>query len=835
MRFPRLSTRFYIALALSSIVTSLLVIGLAFKVLPDRQADQTGAMASLADNLSTSLSVLVASNRYAEIKPLVLSLVEAENPQPRVALVRQGERQVLYNPESLGSTGLDSLARAVYNGGSSWGVVELEYQPLAFSVSGAFKVSYVQAQVVALSGLCFLIFYWFLGRVLKQLDPSQAIPERVQSTFDALVECLMLLDNKGEIRMVNQSLESIIGLASEKLYGRSSTEIGWQDESGQAVESANLPWADPRNPRSGERLCVQTVDGRRNSYLVNCSSIAGEDGAISGTLVSLNDVTELERMQGELREQTARAEIASQAKSDFLSNMSHEIRTPLTAVLGFADVMKSSAFSTDERYQQYLDTITRSGLHLMTLINDILDLSKVEAGKLEVESVSVNPCLVLLDVEELLRERATSKSVGISSSIKSPIPCEVLSDPVRFKQIITNLVGNAIKFTEKGEVSLVAEYDEHGQTLSVHVSDTGIGMTPDQAAGVFQEFSQADTSTTRRFGGTGLGLSISKRLANAMGGDITVSSEYGKGSVFTTVISAKAIGDSTFTDLEAVREAALKAAADAASLPVFSGQPVLVADDAEENRTLLTVLLEERGLNVTTVENGQLAFEAVENHEYEIVLSDLQMPELDGYGFVKKARDAGHELPIVALTADAMKGMRERVVAAGFTDYLTKPVELPTLNSVLQQYLTVSHFLSAADQAGQNRSASAATDTQDSTDSPLNDAQAEDETGESFDFCALNTNNERILKIVSKFVVEHADTVDSLVAHLNDSDQDSARMLAHRIKGTSGSMGFMAISEVAAEIEQHLLAGDVFSAAELLPTLKRITPKVNTRTQTKAA
>ena len=828
MRIPRLSTRFYIALALSSIVTCLLVIGLAFQVLPDRRADQIRNMNLLADNLSTSLSVLVASNRYNEMATVAQSMMAAETPSPRGALVRHGERRVLYTPDDFDESATESLSRAVYQGGSMWAAIEIDFNPMAFNVAGLFSVSHVHLQVAAVSALCFLIFYTFLGRVLKQLDPSQAIPERVQSTFDALVECLMLLDKHGEIRMVNQSLEALSGRSSDTLLGQPSTSITWRNEAGEAVAAPDLPWANTAKPRSGERLCVATADGVINSYMVNCSAIAGEDGSVSGTLVSLNDVTELERIQGALRDQTEKAEIASQAKSDFLSNMSHEIRTPLTAVLGFADVMKSSAFSTDARYQQYLDTISRSGNHLMTLINDILDLSKVEAGKLEVEQVPVNPCLVLLDVEELLREKAEAKSIGLASTLDGAIPCEVSSDPVRFKQIITNLVGNAIKFTEEGAVSITASYDASRELLSVSVADSGIGMTPDQASNVFQEFSQADTSTTRRFGGTGLGLSISKRLANAMGGDIAVSSEYGSGSVFTTTIRAAVLSDSVFEDLDAVREAQRHAAARASAMPVFDGEPVLVADDAEENRILLTVLLEERGLDVTTVENGQLAVDALNAGSFDLVLSDLQMPVLDGYGLVSAARSSGHTLPIVALTADAMKGMREKVVSAGFSDYLTKPVDLAALNGVLQQYLTVDHHVTAQDtSADESHSVS--------QDAAVADQQPPDAPDVEVDLCGLNTKNERIRTIVDKFVAEHAETVDRLSTYLECSEIEDARMLAHRIKGTSGSMGFMAISEVAAEIEQLLLAGDVTSAVTQMPRLHRLQPRVPTTAQDRAA
>ncbi|MEM6986497.1 MAG: ATP-binding protein, partial [Pseudomonadota bacterium] len=787
MRLPRPSTRFYIALALSSIVTCLLVVGLAFKVLPDRRAVQEQAMNSLADTVATSVSLLVSSSRYNEIRNVTRSMLESEETPPRGVLVRQGDRKVLYEPPGFNARRATFLTRPVYHGPTLWGSIEIEYNAFAVDVGGFFSLNYAYFQVGAISFSCFFVFYFFLGRVLKQLDPSQAIPDRVQDALDKLVECLMLLDKHGQIRLVNSSLVDVVQTSAEKLVGRPYTEIDWLAVDGTPVEATALPWHPDGGMKSGERLCIAGPSGNLNSYIVNCASIVGDDGAVSGTLVSLNDVTEIERIQGELIEQTEKAEIANQAKSDFLSNMSHEIRTPLTAVLGFADIMKSSAFSNDARYQQYLDTISRSGNHLLTLINDILDLSKVEAGKLEVEQLPVDPCLLLIDVEDLLRDRADSKSIGLTASLDGAIPAEVSSDPVRFKQIITNLVGNAIKFTEEGEVTLVARYDRDQRVLSVSIKDTGIGMTPEQASNVFQEFTQADSSTTRRFGGTGLGLSISRKLANALGGDIEVSSVMGEGSTFTVTVVAEPLSDELVTDLDSVRIARQQAAAAASMVPVFDGQPVLVADDAEENRVLLTVLLEERGLTVTTVENGQLAVDAIAANDYEIVLSDLNMPVLDGYGLVDKVRRDGCELPIVALTADAMKGMREKVVAAGFSDYLTKPVELPALNAVLQRYLGETTFVEAVQE----------TEVDVDVGEPAAPSGASDDAADAnptVDVCALSTKNERIRSIAEKFVAEHAGNVDRLETFLDTADREEARQLAHRIKGTSGSMGFMKIS-----------------------------------------
>jgi CheY-like chemotaxis protein len=374
------------------------------------------------------------------------------------------------------------------------------------------------------------------------------------------------------------------------------------------------------------------------------------------------------------------AESANAAKSEFLANMSHEIRTPMTAILGYAEVLADSVTKPDDR--EAVTVIRRNGEHLLSVINDILDLSKIEAGRLRLERVECAPAAVVEDVMSLMRVRADAKKLPLVAKIDPTCPDRVRTDPTRLRQILLNLVGNAIKFTDAGGVSIQARGERHDGSrvaLRFEVSDTGIGMSPPEIARLFQPFSQADSSTTRRYGGTGLGLSISKRLAEMLGGTIAVESRPGAGSTFRVEIDAEVVEKSA----EEPSAAARSSAASPATLPRLDCR-VLLAEDGPDNQRLITFLLRKAGADVTVVENGQLAVDAVRARQhgaapFDVVLMDMQMPVLDGFAAARTLRREGFTLPIIALTASAMTDDRERCRAAGCDDYATKPIDRATL------------------------------------------------------------------------------------------------------------------------------------------------------------
>lgn len=386
----------------------------------------------------------------------------------------------------------------------------------------------------------------------------------------------------------------------------------------------------------------------------------------------------------EAAESQRKAESASRAKSEFLANMSHEIRTPLTAILGFADILREvdgQQLSSAQRHQT-IDTIRDAGQHLLSVINDILDLSKIEADKMTIEQVPTSLPFLLREVECLCRQRAIGKGVRLAAALASPVPERILSDPTRLRQILVNIVGNAVKFTEQGSINITAQAAVRGNArrLLIDVADTGEGMTPEQSTRLFQAFTQADTSVTRKHGGTGLGLTICRRLANLMGGDITIlHTAPGQGSTFRLDLPLiPAEGTRILDRLDTFIEASSHSAP---LVPATTLQGrILLAEDGPDNQRLISWHLKKAGASVQIAENGKVALEMIERAEasgepFDLLLSDIQMPEMDGYTLARTLRQRNNRIPIVALTAHAMNEDRDKCLQAGCNDYASKPID----------------------------------------------------------------------------------------------------------------------------------------------------------------
>jgi signal transduction histidine kinase/DNA-binding NarL/FixJ family response regulator len=487
-----------------------------------------------------------------------------------------------------------------------------------------------------------------------------------------------------------------------------------------------------------------------------------------------------------VEQQRDAAEAANRAKSDFLANMSHELRTPLFAILGFTDIllMPQGTDSEAER-REYLETIRTSGKHLLGLLNDVLDISKIEAGQFQVEPIDCAPYDILAEVVSLLRVRASEKGLALECFWASAIPARVKTDPARLRQMLTNLIGNAIKFTERGSVRITTRVirNEPGAILEFEVADTGIGIPSDKLESIFQPFIQADTSMTRRFGGTGLGLSISRQLARALGGEINVRSEVGRGSVFTLSIDGGSLTGVTMLELplaEAIKEQGRQLNAAPTKLPPAR---ILLVDDGSTNRKVISLVLTRAGAEVVTAENGRLGVDMALTEPFDLILLDMQMPVMDGYTAARMLRDAGMRLPIIALTAHAMKGDNEKCLTAGCSGYLSKPIDRDRLLRTIElalQGTSPESLVSDSCELSQVRQRITST---------LPDDDPE--------FC----------EIICEFIDKLAEKLAEMRTAIDNIDQLELRSIAHWLKGSGGTAGFPAFTQPATKMEQLALDG----------------------------
>lgn len=496
----------------------------------------------------------------------------------------------------------------------------------------------------------------------------------------------------GHILMANPALLEMLGYSCFEEIAGKNLELSSEGIYTERLRFRRLLEAQGR-VRRFETAWIRR-DGSRIPVEENAIAVRGPDGGVLYYEGTVEDVTERKHAERQLAEYAARlqctnqelaaalaaAKEASEMKSRFLANMSHEIRTPMNGVVGMAELLLQTELSPEQR--EYVCAIEDSAQALLTVINDILDLSRIEAGRLKLECLSFDPEAAVRDSVKMLAITALGKGLQLDCRFAPGIPARVHGDPMRLRQILTNLIGNAIKFTEQGSVSVEVELAGRSAEdcwLRFRIQDTGIGIPREVRERLFRPFEQGDSSATRRHGGAGLGLAISHQLVSMMGGEIGVESEPGRGSTFWfTARFGRAELDSPVT------------ARDQEQVCMHGRAKVLVAEDNEVNRRVIVRLLEKAGHQVQAVSSGPEALEALRRSRYDLVLMDVQMPELDGLETTRQIRrlaDVACRTPIIALTANAMSGDRERCLAAGMDDYLSKPVRREEVLATIQKWL----------------------------------------------------------------------------------------------------------------------------------------------------
>lgn len=596
---------------------------------------------------------------------------------------------------------------------------------------------------------------------------------------------LLEVDNEEVVQYANQSFCNMCGYDADELIGRKASLLFTRGENIEVIEAKN----DLRKKGISDayEIAMKNKRGEIRWWLISGAPRFDDKGTLVGSIGIHLDITEQKALELELLDAREAAEQSARTKELFLANMSHEIRTPMNAILGMSRQLNKTELNSTQHF--YLDTINKAADHLLVVINDILDISKIEAGKLSLENIGFKPDEVIRHCMTVMSHRAEEKGLRL---VKDTVPgfCPVfIGDPYRFTQVLLNLISNAVKFTDKGSVTVSCKLlppENTKQTLVLSVIDTGIGMDEDFLKNLFQKFTQEEKTTARKYGGTGLGMSISKQLIELMEGTVEVESKKGAGTTITVAIPFT-VG--SLSDIPAENS-------ETADTAVLEGKHILLVEDNEMNRLVATTVLSGTGVIVTEAENGLEAILLLKENKFDLVLMDVQMPVMDGLEATAKIRsEVDSTIPIIALTANAIKGESDRCRDAGMNDFLSKPFEE---NDLIQK---ICHWIGK--------------EQHNTTDKTATVKKAVPNNEKLYNLGNLKKisqgNSEFLKKMIALFSQQAPQSVKEMKEALQKKEFDKVRAIAHKIKPAIDNMGISSLHKTIREIERNAAeATDIF-------------------------